>query len=77
MKKARNRLVEKEKDEAIAGKGLGARKKNGFRGIERSRATLSGGKCSPVEPCQGIIDTPLTINVLDVGRDGQLVIGPR
>lgn len=30
-----------------------------------------------VEPCQGIIDTPLTINVLDVGRDGQLVIGPR
>lgn len=47
MKKARSRLVEKEKDEAIAGKGLGARKKNGFRGIERSRATLSGGKCSP------------------------------
>lgn len=28
------------------GEGVGARKKNGFRGIERSRATLSGGKCS-------------------------------
>lgn len=48
-----------------------------FGGSRGHVLRCQGVNAAQGEPCQGIIDTPLTINVLDVGRDGQLVIGPR